>query len=344
MTELEQAYLAHHGILGQKWGRRNGPPYPLDESDHSAAEKKDLSKSLSGKRHEEMYGRNQKGNSEKSEKKDFHLTDKQKKYIKIGAAVAGVALVTAGGIYLAKTGKLDNLSKLVKNGKGAADDVLRAGSDKIDDVAKTASNAISKLYDKNRAEQISGFTGFKIKEKAGTLAENIAVNDGKYKGGLNDPLRNNCSHSVVAWILNEIGLDVKAKPMSSEFIDGGITPNEFKRFFRGSSYTSYEPKGTTIDEVKKELKQYILKQENGVDGAGAWALRTQKGGHFMGWKIEASDVIFTNPQPESLDCDNWFADIADGLLWGDGKISVFSRLDNLPPNLKYIKTACKNAL
>lgn len=23
-------YLAHHGILGQKWGIRNGPPYPLD--------------------------------------------------------------------------------------------------------------------------------------------------------------------------------------------------------------------------------------------------------------------------------------------------------------------------
>lgn len=24
--------LYHHGILGQKWGRKNGPPYPLDES------------------------------------------------------------------------------------------------------------------------------------------------------------------------------------------------------------------------------------------------------------------------------------------------------------------------
>ena len=32
--------LKHHGILGQKWGKRNGPPYPLDAEDHSAAEKK----------------------------------------------------------------------------------------------------------------------------------------------------------------------------------------------------------------------------------------------------------------------------------------------------------------
>ena len=32
--------LCHHGILGQRWGRKNGPPYPLGASDHSASEKK----------------------------------------------------------------------------------------------------------------------------------------------------------------------------------------------------------------------------------------------------------------------------------------------------------------
>lgn len=44
--------LEHHGILGQKWGKRNGPPYPLDAGDHSAAEKKaGWRKSLDDKDH-----------------------------------------------------------------------------------------------------------------------------------------------------------------------------------------------------------------------------------------------------------------------------------------------------
>lgn len=32
--------LSHHGILGQKWGKRNGPPYPLGGGAYSAAQRK----------------------------------------------------------------------------------------------------------------------------------------------------------------------------------------------------------------------------------------------------------------------------------------------------------------
>lgn len=37
---FNDAYLEHRGILGMKWGQRNGPPYPLGAGDHSASEKK----------------------------------------------------------------------------------------------------------------------------------------------------------------------------------------------------------------------------------------------------------------------------------------------------------------
>lgn len=37
-------YISHHGIEGQKWGVRNGPPYPLDYNDHTKAEQKHMRK------------------------------------------------------------------------------------------------------------------------------------------------------------------------------------------------------------------------------------------------------------------------------------------------------------
>lgn len=41
-------YLCHHGILKQKWGVRNGPPYPLSYGAHTAAQKKANPKSVIG--------------------------------------------------------------------------------------------------------------------------------------------------------------------------------------------------------------------------------------------------------------------------------------------------------
>lgn len=35
---MNNSYLQHHGILGQKWGDRNGPPYPLGGGDYSVSE------------------------------------------------------------------------------------------------------------------------------------------------------------------------------------------------------------------------------------------------------------------------------------------------------------------
>lgn len=73
IREIMEYYLYHHGILGQRWGKRNGPPYPLGTSDHSASEKKAGWKKSLDKGSDKSYNDNSK-------------TDKEKRAIKIGKA------------------------------------------------------------------------------------------------------------------------------------------------------------------------------------------------------------------------------------------------------------------
>ena len=39
---VPSSVLQHHGILGQKWGVKNGPPYPLGGGDYTATERKKI--------------------------------------------------------------------------------------------------------------------------------------------------------------------------------------------------------------------------------------------------------------------------------------------------------------
>ena len=61
--------IYHHGINGQKWGVRNGPPYPLGTSDHSSSEKKaGWKKSLKSAANQNKPSSSRNDASEKSKK------------------------------------------------------------------------------------------------------------------------------------------------------------------------------------------------------------------------------------------------------------------------------------
>ncbi len=125
-------YLYHHGILGQRWGRRNGPPYPLDQEDHSAAERKaGYRKSLGGGRNPESYRKNIDKSNGYDQTKKKGLSDRQKRALKIGAAAVVAGLAVYGGYKLYESGKLDGL---IENGRASCNSTLSKVSLNVDDL------------------------------------------------------------------------------------------------------------------------------------------------------------------------------------------------------------------
>lgn len=82
--------IYHHGILGQRWGIRRGPPYPIGAF-----------KIKKKRNHPEKISK-QTQNIEKD--------SNESKYIKTGLAIAGACLVAYGGYKLYSSGKLDALA------------------------------------------------------------------------------------------------------------------------------------------------------------------------------------------------------------------------------------------
>lgn len=146
--------LYHHGIKGQKWGKKNGPPYPLGASDHSSSERRRGTRGWTKEAKKEHENK-----SINKTKKKSGLTDKQKKYIKIGAAVVVTALAAYGGYKLYKSGKLDGLISKGKEALGIPDlsnDIKAAMNSIKNDDFKPASG----LFD---YKQVSKLTDSEVK-------------------------------------------------------------------------------------------------------------------------------------------------------------------------------------
>lgn len=107
---ISKNYLEHHGILGQKWGKKNGPPYPLDEKQHSSAEKK-----AGWKKSLKVSGSKSEGTN-----RNHKLTDEQKAQIKKALKVGAVAASTALAVYgTYKLGTSGQFAKAISTGKKA---------------------------------------------------------------------------------------------------------------------------------------------------------------------------------------------------------------------------------
>lgn len=298
-------YLSHHGILGQRWGKRNGPPYPLGASDHSAAEKKaGWRKSLDkGGEKNDNKKRQTAGAKEKR-----GLTSGQKKAIAIGATAAAVALATYGAY------RMGYLDKLQDKGKILTGNIL----------GKIGDQPLSKSIHKTEETARDSKTGFRLVKES--LSESLSRTN---------PLRgssegtNNCTYSAVAGFLRTLGYDVTAKGTGGKMQNlGGIVEDCFKgaRVFEGSA--------TKFGKSPEDAAEF-LKKRFGDNAAGAVGIqfRGGRGGHTFNWQIVNGVVNFLDFQQGSS------GDAIKNVYWSmidpDASLTV-ARLDNAEINLETI--------
>lgn len=79
------SYLAHHGIKGMHWGKRNGPPYPLGYSSHTAEQKQKNPKALidgnENTNPKKSKLKNQNGSKKKTDTRDNLEIDKDARFL-----------------------------------------------------------------------------------------------------------------------------------------------------------------------------------------------------------------------------------------------------------------------
>ena len=135
---IKHSELAHHGILGQKWGKRNGPPYPLDASDHSAQEKR-----LNGGKYTQGVKQDRSGKSNLSDEERAARKKKIKTALAIGAGATAAAGLTAAAIYAAKH------PETAKAALSGAKDLAVAGAKSLKSNIKINRKAKSEAFKKN---------------------------------------------------------------------------------------------------------------------------------------------------------------------------------------------------
>lgn len=149
-TYYNHDVLIHHGIMGQKWGKRNGPPYPLGYDDHSSAEKEQNSiRVLSGQANALKAKAKKKYDDSwdnfRQNKKEEGFTDEQIEALKKRAetiAKVGAVALGVGVAYCLVSNAVMNKDFVLEAGKqiyrvsssndGTVNDIFYAATNKFD--------------------------------------------------------------------------------------------------------------------------------------------------------------------------------------------------------------------
>lgn len=320
----KQDYLEHHGILGQKWGVRNGPPYPLKPGDHSKAEKRHMSAP-------ERIVRNQ-----------IYTTKQMFTHpVKTTKEIIKHPITTSAEYHFVKYVKDDIEYRKAKKAQESS-----GGAERSSSGGESVDTKSTSYFVKSKIKDIND-SGFKVKESASDItADAAAINPHYNPKALSAKYSMNCTHCVMAYAARRMGMDVEAKPNkygrnTEEFnlyfedcLDSKHTKNiEFNRYSDNAQSVR-----TGIEKACKEL--------SGKDDAAVGFIRVQGPyiGHVFSWeKTPSGKVMFVDAQSNDVDnkhITDMFEQISKG-KYLDTAVMI-TRLDNCNVDTKVLHAAVQD--
>ena len=338
---LDQNYISHHGILGQKWGKKNGPPYPLSSNQHSMAEKasmivskkKDFSKRNSKFKsfyYNEVALRDANAHFSSQEESNAALRSALKKMktsnpdllefkegsnkSKLKIAIAETALLPISPV--------DGIVGITTLIKGSVDNVN----------AKAKAKRFKEERDSSPVDSKSGF--HKSKRKM-TSEEDMERVNPEFKNW-DENTKNNCFGCSITYDMRRRGYDVTSKKSLT-----GISDYKIADLYKGVSYKNigYISNKTNdlalrisdkqAHSVAESVDSQLKKQGNGARGIILVRWNSMTSGHAMAYEVKDDKAIIYDPQSNEK-----FESLYDTGAIASAK---FARLDNLEPNYKEMK-------
>lgn len=250
--------LYHHGILGQKWGKRNGPPYPLGMSDHSASEKtagwkQSLDSSGTEKHTKSGLGKEDTATDQVAKGKSFVERYSNQKVSQMGkAGGAGEELAIQAIAYTTAIATMYGISKLSEH-------FSRKGK-------------MKELDEYNKTKDIKSFADAPRLSQKMSAKDSMKLTNPDYPS---DGTTMNCTFCTTAMALREKGYDVRARKTR----DGFYADDLFKATFNSPEIKM--SRRSKPDDVLKTLAS----NGNGAYG-NLTVMWTLGGGHSVFWKNE----------------------------------------------------------
>lgn len=314
--------LYHHGILGQKWGKRNGPPYPLDPEDHSASEKKaGWRKSLSDDEKIDIVRKNSK--LEQDRKIDSYYAELKKTAkavlddpdVQAGLKAAAVILAAYGaykiGAPLLKDAGMEFLDRTF-----GSTEALRTNWNGM--VQDSVFNSLDELP-KSKTNYFDDYMN-STSDTAYTILTNNVNNGWPDAAGRT----NNCMLCTTSIVMKLKGYDV-----SAETSDNGWSMKQVSDWFEGATVTS--PHALSYKSLMKQMA------ESGDGSYGNFAVQWKTGGgHSIFYIVKDGKVHFIDGQANLEYNPKKLFKHADILQ------SKYVRLDNCEPKEAVIGALSEN--